>query len=138
MMFKEHKFIISITLVSISISPILSLSSTNFDHLGLESLALTPLEQELSDLAHQHSLKNLEKFGVQLKTQTANSGQNVEEENKHHHERVKRGGWKKKKKGNNNLGYYALPIPPLRQGVPGEARGARRSSSGKKYLYSHR
>ena len=113
MKFKKHKFIISITLVLIPISPILSLSSTNFDHLGLESLALTPLEQELSDLAHQHSLKNLEKFGVQLKTQTANSAQNVEEEKKHHHERVKRGGWKKKKKGTNNLGYYALPIPPL-------------------------
>ena len=29
----------------------------NFDQLGLETLALTPLEQELSDLAHKQSLK---------------------------------------------------------------------------------
>ena len=73
----------------------------NFDQLGLETLALTPLEQELSDLAHKQSLKSLQKFGIQF------SESDEQGSNSLNHVRVKRG------RSNNNLGYYALPIPPL-------------------------
>ena len=67
----------------------------DFDHLGLETLRLTTLERELSDLAQDISLKQLENLGVQT-THTLKSVV---------HNIVKR--------GTNSPGYYALPIPPL-------------------------
>ena len=72
----------------------ISLPAT-FDRLGLETLGLTALEQQMSDLAHDLSLKSLENFGVQTK--------------KNSHKIVKRRGTVLVK----NPSYYALPIPPL-------------------------
>ena len=87
-------------LLNMALNSFLEASSFNFDQLGLETLALTPLEQELSTLAHEQSLKSLQKFGIQI----SDSEQVSDNLN---HVRVKRG------MSNTNPGYYALPIPPL-------------------------
>ena len=79
----------------------LEANALNFDQLGLETLALTPLEQELSDLAHKQSLKSLQKFGIQISDSEELVSNHLD------HVRVKRG------RSNTNPGYYALPIPPL-------------------------
>ena len=82
-----------------ALNSFLKANAFNFDQLGLETLALTPLEQELSDLAHKQSLKSLQKFGIQISDSEVLNNLN--------HVRVKRG------RSNTSPGYYALPIPPL-------------------------
>ena len=88
-------------MLNMALSSFLEATTINFDQLGLETLALTPLEQELSDLAHKQSLKSLQKFGIQI------SDSNEKVFNTLNHVRVKRG------RSNTHPGYYALPIPPL-------------------------
>ena len=93
-----------------------------FDHLGLESLGLTSVEQELSDLAEnivtiQNRDLGIENFEI---------FQNVMEQKTElppppsHHTIVKR-GTKSSASPPDNLGYLALPIPPLPPGVSKES-----------------
>ena len=88
-------------MLNMALNSFLEANAFNFDQFGLETLALTPLEQELSDLAHKQSLKNLQKFGIQI------SDSDEQVLNNLNHVRVKRG------RSNTSPGYYALPIPPL-------------------------
>ena len=88
-------------LLNMALNSFLEATTINFDQLGLETLALTPLEQELSDLAHKQSLKSLQKFGIQISDSDEQASNHLD------HVRVKRG------RSNTNPGYYALPIPPL-------------------------
>ena len=88
-------------MLNMALNSFLEATTINFDQLGLETLALSPLEQELSDLAHKQSLKSLQKFGIQISDSEEQVTNNL------NHVRVKRG------RSNTNPGYYALPIPPL-------------------------